>query len=273
MSRAQQPEDLDALQLGLGQRVYAQGDHVSEFASRVLRPVEVVILARYREAMSGRVLEVGCGAGRLLGYLVALGGEVHGIDVSERMVGYCRRRYPEARVSVGDMTRLSAAVAGPFDCIFASFNVLDVLPDAERRRVLADFRNLIASAGLLVMSSHNLAHMEAAAHPGARPLHGLRAKLDRPPSALVRTAMRLPGRIGNRRRLAPHERRAGDHAILNDDAFDYGLLHYYIRRDDQARQLAQIGYELVECLDLEGRSVSEGQPGEGPELHYVARRR
>jgi hypothetical protein len=35
----------------------------------------------------------------------------------------------------------------------------------------------------------------------------------------------------------------------------------------------QVGYELLECLDLEGRCVERGESAaKCPELHYVARR-
>ena len=44
-------------------------------------------------------------------------------------------------------------------------NVLDVFDDAERRRVLADLRALLAPDGLLIFSSHNLAYVDRAA-PG-----------------------------------------------------------------------------------------------------------
>jgi len=253
--------------------VYAETNHVGRYANRVLRPVEVVVLARYSAAFSGRVLEIGCGAGRILGYLVALGGQVHGIDVSEPIVAYCRARYPQADVRVGDMTTLASVAKGPFDAVFAPFNVIDVLPDAARRSVLSEIRELLAPSGLLVFSSHNFAYMEESAPSPRDRRRMLLSKLDRPPSFLIGKALRLPTRVRNRRRLAPLEQRAADHAILNDEAFEYGLLHYYIRRDDQARQLDELGYDLVECLDLEGRSVSAEEPGSGPELHYVARPR
>jgi hypothetical protein len=42
---------------------------------------------------------------------------------------------------------------------------------------------------------------------------------------------------------------------------DYALLHYYIGCDDQERQLADVGFELLECLDLEARPVEAGQTG------------
>jgi SAM-dependent methyltransferase len=253
-------------------RRWQTGNFVASFAHRVLRPAEVVILARYREAMSGRVLEIGCGAGRILGYLLDLGAEAYGIDVSARMVAYCRERYPAATVMVGDMANLPAGLEGLFDAIFGSYNVIDVLDDPGRRALLAGLRGRLSPAGLLVFSSHNLAYADGRPAP-SKPKR-LLSKLDRPMSELVAFPSRLPARVRNRRRLAHLERRASDYAILNDEALDYGLLHYYIRRDDQSRQLEQLGYELVECLDLEGRSVPAGQAAAHcPELHYVARRR
>jgi len=60
--------------------------------------------------------------------------------------------------------------------------------------------------------------------------------------------------------------------VLNDEAHEYGLLHYYIGRDAQERQLRAAGLELIECLDPDGGPVPGGRDGAGPWLHYVARR-
>src|SRR5689334_16990323 len=174
--------------------IWESGDHVAAYTSRVLRPVEAVLLARYRDAFSGRVLEVGCGAGRLLGYLIALGGEIYGIDVSRQMIDYCRRAYPDADVRVGDLRELPSLVDTTFNAIFASFNVLDVLEDSERREFLSQARRLLCPDGLLIFSSHNLAFAERnprRAHPARK----LVARLDRRPSDLVDLARRLPARV------------------------------------------------------------------------------
>jgi SAM-dependent methyltransferase len=256
------------------------GTHVDAYAHRTLRPVEVVLLVRYREALSGRVLEVGCGAGRLLGYLVALAREVHGVDISPAMVDYCRRAYPQASVRVGDLGALGASVEGAFDGILAVDSVLDVFDDSERRRVLSDLRGLLAPGGLLIFSSHNLARADTVAAvanlgTGARLLRRVRQVLSKPLIELGTALARVPReawtRRRNRRRLAPLEVRGPDFAVLNDLAHDYALLHYYIGRDAQARQLAELGYELVECLDPDGRVVAAGEDGHGPWLYYVAR--
>jgi SAM-dependent methyltransferase len=256
------------------------GTHVDAYAHRTLRPAEVLMFVRYREALSGRVLDVGCGAGRLLGYLVALGGEVHGVDISPAMVAHCQRAYPEAGVRVGDLGAIGAGTEGVFDAIMALDSVIDVFDDGERRRVLRDLKALLAPDGLLIFSSHNLARADAPAAPshpgpGGRLRRRARQVLSKPLVDLGAAARRVPRdaltRARNRRRLAPLEYRGGDYAIINDLAHNYALLHYYIGRDAQARQLTELGFELVDCLDSDGHAVAAGEPGNGPWLFYVAR--
>jgi len=252
-------------------------DNVARYAHRTLRPVEVILLIRHHAALAGRVLELGCGAGRLLGYLGALGGEIHAIDVSPRMVEYCRRRYPETNVQIGNLLDIGAVVEGPFDAVFAPDNILDVIEPAQRQRALAEIRGLLRADGVLIFSSHNLGFVDRAA--GDAPEGGSLAGMRRLASRLARTSLieiatgstRLVRGARNRRRLAPLEQRAADHAILNDSEGDFGALHYYVRRDDQERQLAEAGFELIECLDAEGRPVGAGDSGASPWLHYVAR--
>jgi|SRR5579875_41389 len=257
---------------------------VERFAHRRLAPVEVVILARYREALSGRVLELGCGAGRIIGYLLALGGEVHGIDISPRMVERCRRAYPGANVREGDLRALERA-GGPFDAILALDNVLDVLDHEERERTLAAIRGLLAPSGLFAFSSHNLGHLDELRPPlqaRAGAARTLRRAATRAGSLLGRTARvnaleaasllrRAPVRWRNRRRMRPLERRGEGYALVNDEGLDYALLHYYIDRDGQAAQLERLGFELLECLDVEGAPVGRGERAPGaPWLHYIA---
>jgi SAM-dependent methyltransferase len=268
-------------QVQVNASAWRRGDHVAEYANRRLLPVEVMILVSYREALARRTLEVGCGAGRILGYVAELGGEAQGIDISAAMVAHCRSRYPAANTRVGDLANVGESAEGPFDAVLALDNVLDVFDDSERRRVLTDLNMLLAPDGLLIFSSHNLAYADGAARarrPTTAPVgHRMRARrlfadvASRPPSNVANAALRLPRRIRNRRRLAPLQRRGPGYAVINDSAHDYALLHYYIGRDDQARQLSETGYELVECLDVDGRPVGRGKPHPDPWLHYVAR--
>ncbi|MFZ1997724.1 MAG: class I SAM-dependent methyltransferase [Solirubrobacteraceae bacterium] len=262
-------------QVTVNEMQWRKASHVGAYANRSLLPVEVMLLVRYRSQLSGRVIEVGCGAGRVLGYLVALGGEVHGIDLSPAMVDYCLRAYPEADVRVGDVAALAETIPGPFDAIVAADNLLDVFDDARRRSVLAHLGSLLAPGGVLIFSSHRLAEVDQRLLPrrGSRLAGRVADFLVRHTVLqLASAAVRLPVRLRNRRRLAPLQRSGAGYAIVNDEACDYGLLHYYVQRDVQERQLREAGLELVECLDPEGRRVPAGTDGDGPWLHYVAQR-
>ena len=255
------PEDA---QSRANDELWARPDLVKAYATRILRPVEVMLLVRYRDALSGRVLELGCGAGRLTGYLSEIASSTHGLDISPAMVAYCRGRYPRATFGVGDLRDVSALEPGSFDVIVASYNVIDVLGDAERATVLAGIHRVLQPGGLLIMSSHNRANARR------RTLRDALAA--RNPVGLAVSMFELPRWLVNRRRLRPFERNEPGYAILNDVSQDFAALHYYITRDAQARQLQDHAFELIECLDLEGRRVEAGDAARHTsELHYVAR--
>jgi SAM-dependent methyltransferase len=257
---------LDDKEASLNEEVWARGEFVSSYASRKLRPVEEVMLDRYGKALSGRVLELGSGAGRLTGHLIDLGGEVQGLDLAPAMVAYCRETYPGGTFTVGDLRDLSGFEEHSLDAVVATFNVIDVLGDAERRRVIGEVRRVLTPAGLFIVSSHNRGFVPRRS-VAVRVLSG---GTKRP----WRSARGLPRRLRNRRKFRPLEREEPGYAFINDEAHDFSVLHYYISRDAQCRQLAEEGFETVECLDLDGRVVPQGAAvAHCPELHYVARPR
>jgi len=245
-------------------QVWRDGDFTAEYAIRTLRAVEVVLLLRYGGHLSGRTLEIGCGAGRLTGYLIELSAHVEGIDISAAMVDYCRRAFPSGHFRQGDLRDLSGFLDGANNAIIAPFNVLDILDDRERRDVLGHLHRMLAPGGLLIMSGHNRAHI-----PRLRPPTHVRTS---DPLRLAVDLLRLPRRYRNSRRLRADQRNEPGYAIVNDDAHDFTLLHYYVTRDAQEAQLAAHGFSLVQCLDLDGAIVAPGEAAAGSsELHYVAR--
>lgn len=230
-----------------------------------LRPAEAVLFERYREALGGRVLELGCGGGRLTRQLVAMASTLRGIDIAADMVAYCQRTYPTATFSQGDMSDLSGFPSAGFDAVVAGANVIDVLGDVGRAKLLEDIHRLLSPNGLLIFSSHNLACAPLLADPTRN--------LTRNPVRFVNRLVRLPRSVPNHRRLVAQQHFGTDYAILNDEAHDYALLHYYIGRDDQERQLARHGFELAQCLALDGSTVPPGESAFGcHELHYAALR-
>jgi SAM-dependent methyltransferase len=245
--------------------LWRRTDLVRAYANRDLRPVEVLLLVRYRDALSGRVLELGCGAGRLTGYLGALSSDVLATDVAPAMLAAAAQRYPQVRFERLDLREVDRLDAGAFDVVVAGYNLIDILDDEQRRRTLDQLRDRLAPGGLLIFSSHNL----AAAPYRRSPWHFV---LSRNPARVALNLALQPRRLRNQRHARRFEVRAGDHAVLNDESHDFTALHYYIEPAAQARQLAAAGLELVECLDLDGAAVAAGAAAaHSPEIHYVAK--
>lgn len=250
--------------------LWTSGRYLKDYDNVNLKPAETLILARYRDAITGRVLDLGCGAGRILGYLVLLGADAHGIDISPQMVEHCRRRFPGADVRVGDLADLRSSVEGQFDVVLMSDNLIDVFDDAQRRQVLGYTRGLLNPGGLLIFSSHNLDHWDQAParSGGVNDLIG--AAVRRSPAGWAWMVGDFIVGRRNRRRLGPMQHREGDHAVVNDSAHHYSLLHYYIGRVGQERQLSELGLDLLDVLETAGPSVPPGEAGQSSSLYYVA---
>jgi SAM-dependent methyltransferase len=252
----------------LGIEFWRRADLVDVYDRTDLRAVESVLLERYQPALSGRVLELGVGAGRLTRYLCPLAAELHGIDVSRAMVRRASEACPGATIVVRDLREIDVYAEGSFDAVVAGFNVLDVLDHDDRQAVLDGIRRVLQPDGLLIFSSHNRGHAPAVLGPVAQLMQDLRQRRVR---RVVVGLVRLPRRIANHARLRRLERDEAEYAVVNDVAHDYALAQYYIGRDDQERQLQRHGFRLVECLDLAGSAVMAGAVARGSsELHYVA---
>jgi SAM-dependent methyltransferase len=85
------------------------------------------------EPRTMRVLEIGCGAGRLTKALAAIFGEVHGVDVSPEMIRLGREKLSgvgNVRLHVNNGVDLSVVPDVPFDFAF-SFIVFQHVPEKE----------------------------------------------------------------------------------------------------------------------------------------------
>ncbi len=101
-----------------------------------------------RLAPAGRVLDVGCGAGRDMAWLETQGAAVIGVDLSEGMLAQAR---PQVRGPLvqGDMRRLPFAGA-TFAGLWVAASLLH-LPKAAVPAGLREFRRLLRPTGLLFL--------------------------------------------------------------------------------------------------------------------------
>jgi SAM-dependent methyltransferase len=102
--------------------------------------------ARLVDAMlprSSRVLDAGCGFGRVGGFLARVGHEVVGVDIDPALIAVAREDHPEAHWIVGDLAELdlpSLGVTEPVDAVVCAGNVMTFLAPSIRGQVLRRFR-------------------------------------------------------------------------------------------------------------------------------------
>jgi 2-polyprenyl-3-methyl-5-hydroxy-6-metoxy-1,4-benzoquinol methylase len=100
---------------------------------------------------AGKVLDVGCGPGTFIGNYLD-GVDCLGIDFSAPQIDYAHRRYGTAghRFSTQALSGLDAC----FDAI-TMIELIEHLPPAEARRLLAEARGLLSPDGRLVVTTPN----------------------------------------------------------------------------------------------------------------------
>ncbi|MGA9275744.1 class I SAM-dependent methyltransferase [Ilumatobacter sp.] len=109
--------------------------------------------ARFIDAMASRrsrILDAGCGPGRVGGALAIAGHDVVGVDVDPVLIAAAERDEPGPTWLVGDLAELDLpgrGIADRFDLIVCAGNVMTFLAPSTRRDVLTGFRNHLADEG------------------------------------------------------------------------------------------------------------------------------
>lgn len=101
-----------------------------------------------------RILDAGCGPGRLGGYLAAAGHHVVGVDVDPALIAAAEQDHPGPHWLVGDLAELdlpARGIAEPFDVIVSAGNVMTFLAPSTRGQVLDRLRAHLRDDGRVVI--------------------------------------------------------------------------------------------------------------------------
>jgi SAM-dependent methyltransferase len=220
-------------------------------------------LAFYRSACEGarRVLELGCGAGRLAIPLARDGHEVVGVDIDEALLDIARskiRQTPAALrarldLRVGDMRALELEELRFDRVLIAHSTIYCLQSDDDVRAMLREVRSYLAPAGQLLIDAYSADGFHDVLDPDA----------DDPLTEIVRvTASGRLWRVLERsdwdreaQRVEAHYRHV---PAGGGRAIDTTIIHRYMRAAQLETLLREEGFDDVRiAADFEGTPYGE----------------
>jgi ubiquinone/menaquinone biosynthesis C-methylase UbiE len=117
-------------------------------------PLERAMLTAFVEQVEagggGPIADLGCGPGRVSGFLAGIGADVRGIDLSPGMIAVARRDHPDIPFEVASMAELPFG-AGALAGALAWYSIIHV-PQGRQDAVFAEFARTVRPGGMLLLA-------------------------------------------------------------------------------------------------------------------------
>ncbi len=125
----------------------------SNLPAEMLEYLEEEVSYYKKNIPAGRILDVGCGEGRILSRLDNHITHGHGIDINETSVQLCKENLPKNKYKVGSITE-TGYPDSYFDCIVLSFNLLGNL-DNDKDLAIREIRRILKPGGMVLFSTYS----------------------------------------------------------------------------------------------------------------------
>jgi ubiquinone/menaquinone biosynthesis C-methylase UbiE len=226
----------------VNQKGYARASVVAGYAtSDYVLEEERIILDKYQTSFRDkRVLELGCGGGRIVAPILQLTSDYTGLDYSEGMIRAAQARFPDVHFILGDAADLSMIPEASIDSVLFAFNGLDCMSHARRLRCLKEVRRVLMAGGLFAFSTHNRDYSNRVEAWDRSDINLFRNIKNALSYALVRK----------------HQVRGDDYEILSDPLAGFTHLTYNISVSDQIEQLSGAGFDISEIYNRNARPVA-----------------
>jgi SAM-dependent methyltransferase len=131
--------------------------YVDRFRNLAEQGADLAGEARLVDAMApraARILDAGCGTGRVGAFLAAAGHTVVGVDLDPELIAVAEQQHPGPLWLTGDLAELDLPARGitePFDVVVCAGNVMTFLAPATRIEVLRRMGEHLAPTGRVVV--------------------------------------------------------------------------------------------------------------------------
>lgn len=196
------------------------------------------------------MLDIGVGGGRTTCNFANLAEEYVGIDYSENMIAACRKRFPHPSRNISfkvcDAVSMKMFKTSYFDFILFSYNGIDYISHEERLKALQEIQRVGKPGGFFCFSAHNL-----------RGIKSLQIRLSISPVRILKEILRvLLLRFWYNRSVIFRKLKNENYAIINDGEYNFRSSTYYIKPEEQIRQLSQ-GFKNIRVFSSEhGKEVN-----------------
>jgi len=216
-------------------QTYAARGIVNHYARlKQLQPAEERIIELLGDRLSRmKMLDIGVGGGRTTQHFCKLVSQYIGIDYSAEMIAACQRRFSTSSqpvwLEVCDVRDMSRFQDNSFDFILFSFNGIDYISHQDRLQVFPEIHRVGKSGGYFCFSTHNL--------QGIEPEFDWQKQLSlNPLTSYVNLIMWGIIRLFNPS-ITLKQLKASPYAILRDESHNFRLQTYYVRPQEQIKQL------------------------------------
>jgi ubiquinone/menaquinone biosynthesis C-methylase UbiE len=143
----------------LDQNIKYFKDRVGEYEVSYLRYDEEYLVNRYF-SRPGKMLVLGCGAGRTLPFLHRMGHAVTAIDIVPEMVSACREHTKDLQMDIREMDATKLQFGdGSFDYVFFPFHGIDcTYPDMYS--AVSEAARVLKPGGTFIFNSHNSLYLK-----------------------------------------------------------------------------------------------------------------
>ncbi|NDK30870.1 class I SAM-dependent methyltransferase [Nesterenkonia haasae] len=142
--------------------------YINRFRKLAAQGQDLVGEARLVDAMvprHARILDAGCGTGRLSGELHARGHTVHGVDADPVLIAAAEADHPGPRYTVADLAELELQTLGTtesFDAVLLAGNVMVFLAPGTEIQVLRQMKACVNPDGFIIVGFHTNRHLSLA---------------------------------------------------------------------------------------------------------------